>query len=99
MMKEESKIKSSYTPGPWIVSPRGGVVLAKADECGCIATMHKHPLSNNSEQEANARLIAAAPELLEALKAFLTEDSAGFPASNMQVDWQARAVIAKVENK
>jgi hypothetical protein len=72
---------SGHTPGPWAVfhdhqdpaTARSlGYVRREADDMGwaapwgfpCIASCFgcEHP-----EQEANARLIAAAPELLEAL--------------------------------
>jgi hypothetical protein len=61
-----SEIK--HTPGPWVFDE---------DECSAIPALHlycadsKNPFhGSRSEEElkANARLIAAAPELLEALK-------------------------------
>lgn len=49
------------------------------------------------EAKANARLIAAAPDLLEALRALLDDpDPRGAPA---QVWEQARAAIAKAEGR
>jgi hypothetical protein len=62
---------SKHTPGPWKVSmplikapARGGYY-----ELGGVAQVlgDKH-VPDINEQEANARLIAAAPEMLEALK-------------------------------
>jgi hypothetical protein len=69
----------SYTPGPWdydmefIVAPDPGgrhpdiyiAEIAHSDEEGRIASPQ--------QQDANRRLIAAAPELLEALKDLLGE--------------------------
>ena len=50
-----------HTPGPWYLNPRGWVVQSTGD----IVT--RLECSNN--KEADARLIAAAPELLAALEA------------------------------
>src|SRR5699024_2296674 len=91
------------TPGPW---------QTDRNNChaGQIATIH-HCLSNDwveiwspdwpddeDVQEANARLIAAAPDLMAALQALMDEESRGRimpigPAWDM-----ARAAIAKALN-
>ncbi len=62
----------THTPGPWKVGPtitgRNPSILILADEVVCQATA---PQLNDWDwkiTEANARLIAAAPDLLEALK-------------------------------
>jgi hypothetical protein len=52
---------TKHTPGPWIVT--GNFIDCDTPPCR-IAVALASP-----EMEANARLIAAAPELLEALKA------------------------------
>jgi len=63
---------SEHTPGPWAVGPDLEVVY---EPNGCRVT---YPLSITSmkgrtdEDRANARLIAAAPEMLESLKDLLT---------------------------
>ncbi|PWU30686.1 hypothetical protein DK254_00070 [Pseudomonas sp. RW407] len=60
----------SHTPGPWFVNGHerytkyveariGGGLLQEVAACG--------PTERQEQQEANARLIAAAPDLLEAL--------------------------------
>ena len=63
----------SYTKGPWEVDcyPDGGFsVTGKGGHCGldyyviCARTAH----ARKEETHANARLIAAAPDLLEALQ-------------------------------
>lgn len=57
---------SGHTPGPWFISGKGTIRYGngKADpKGGWIADAHWR------NREANARLIAAAPELLEALTA------------------------------
>jgi hypothetical protein len=61
---------SEHTKGPWEISKIGNnydqyVVYAEADTRGA-------NIVNTVEGEANARLIAAAPDLLEACKKLLT---------------------------
>jgi hypothetical protein len=60
---------SKHTPGPWVVDPRAKLRVFAANKAtvasaGCTDT-------ERSSWEANARLIAAAPELLEALQLML----------------------------
>lgn len=87
---------STHTPGPWcalnagLVVAAGDVKVAQADRA-------------NAYTEANARLIAAAPDLLAALKAILNVDNppvtdpghVDFPRA-MEL---ARAAIAKAEGR
>ena len=75
--------KYSYTPGPWVchsgaVYKDGPNVWPKGEENGIpIAKMDREPDNGiiPVERDANARLIAAAPELLKALK-WIIEDAA-----------------------
>ena len=53
-------MSAAHTPGPWYLNPRGWVVQSTGD----IVTR----LECSYNKEADARLIAAAPELLEALE-------------------------------
>ena len=60
---------TQHTPGPWTVD---------ASLCTVHHLMFQEPLDNRNKiavvtSEADARLIAAAPELLEALKGLLQE--------------------------
>jgi len=94
--------QAKHTPGPWLTD-RNNV------HTGQIATIH-HCLNNNwvevwtdkwaetglgeAEQEANARLIAAAPELLDAL----VEAASGyseFSEGDREILRKCRAAIAK----
>ncbi len=64
--------KSKHTPGPWKVQRREGYVgqwevVSTCETEWWIADAAPY----NERQEENARLIAAAPELLEALEAVL----------------------------
>lgn len=54
---------ASHTPGPWAHSQSGWVVRAPGGRP--IAS-----ISPQARDEGNARLIAAAPEMLQALEAF-----------------------------
>ena len=65
MAEQEQKRAEQHTPGPWItVGAVGGVdVETLGGLTICL------PLNADGAFEANARLIAAAPELLEALLA------------------------------
>ena len=57
-------MNTTHTPGPWRISSIGSYGLTIGDEKQIIGTVH----GDNSESIANARLIAAAPDLLEALE-------------------------------
>lgn len=83
---------TNHTPGPWAVDNLtvrwGGYFVADCDGKGDIA--------RQGECQANARLIAAAPDLLDALVAL---SGALQTYVNGTEDWpelmQARAAIAK----
>lgn len=94
----------SYTPGPWFVPERtgtqyveariGGGWLQEVAACG--------PTEKPEEQRANARLIAAAPAMLEALEEMLevhgvrwehVRGDSSIPASWVELSDKARAAI------
>ena len=90
---------TTYTPGPW----RWWVTVGGARIAGRPADGSKNfvcdvmPPERAVSYEANARLIAAAPELLEALQAILPDAVAnhiGGPDTQARID-AARAAIAK----
>jgi hypothetical protein len=59
--------KSQHTPGPWLKS--GCIVLSNDEDRGMRFAIAERVRGRNAEdQEANARLISAAPELLKVLK-------------------------------
>jgi len=73
--------ETKHTPGPWIyyadlpsTEPDWHIVTT-ANKLRLLANIHIEP--GNAVDEANARLIAAAPELLAALEALL---QANYPA-------------------
>lgn len=95
-------MKTSHTPGPWHIQPSSSFdasyVLIKPIPGQVVAQVDKLP-----EMDANAALIAAAPDLLEALKFLddndrITCENADFeiPAGECPCcGCKARAAIAK----
>jgi len=64
--------ETKHTPGPWTFDCSPSSTIVWSDECGRsreICKVTPRGEVTGSEGEANARLIAAAPELLEACKA------------------------------
>ena len=94
---------SAHTPGPWAVHPVKAQVDAFSPHPIPVCQM-LWPTTERSEDEteANARLIAAAPDLLEALKG-LHDDLAEYQRINniggYDNHWMvaARAAIKKAE--
>lgn len=103
-------MSAKHTQGPWnafnsikaigVGSERSDVAWVRFEECGLMDTAR-----SQEEDEANARLIAAAPELLEALRmtsqalAWLAHGKCrgfhpGLPTADESLD-AARAAIAK----
>ena len=82
-------MKTLHTPGPWHVGSKYPTDVY-ADRAGHAIARAVNP-QHDGECEANARLMRAAPELLEALQDMLrladAEGWEGFP--------KARAAIAK----
>ena len=80
---------TQHTPGPWIVWPDNNNRLQVGQSTNyTVAEMMQTPIHG---QEANARLIAAAPDLLDALQHLMV-------AHGEQLDYafqQAQEAIAK----
>jgi hypothetical protein len=100
----------NHTPGPWEISDNGtadrGTGAWACDEIWqthndtdqrLIASVH-YVDGTNSECQANARLIAAAPELLEAVQHVLLASEDGGDMND--VDWKMlRAAIQKAKGE
>lgn len=99
---------SGHTKGPWKarVNPDGGRLSVEGADgtavvagCGCCDS----PWTDKAHAEANARLIAAAPDLLAACKALLQFEDAEIGESGGELEDSMRAVamiraaIAKAE--
>lgn len=70
-MKNEN---TKHTPGPWELSEGNTSLWAKSpwNARVRIAEIKRHSPMNGIDSDANARLIAASPELLEALEKTVT---------------------------
>ena len=83
------------TPGPWFVEDNQtifpAVQVAGFEDSG---NRHLQVVIYSNSQEEDARLIAAAPELLEALVALTANYADVEPGGSKNVD-KARAAIAK----
>jgi len=105
---------SKYTPGPWDW-PKGSITVRGpkpenikiCDMSSVVATCPPYSLSV-SEQEANARLIAAAPELLDVASRWiscLTSLAEGNPSKHYRgllqttIMHDMKQAIAKAEGK
>lgn len=96
-------MENTFTPGPWEIgkhatpehSPQFGIYAG--------AAARDHVIVKGEHAEADARLIAAAPELLEALQSLLQMDVKGhqlqdrlqFSPAGRAILEPARAAIAK----
>ena len=91
-------MSTHFTPGPWKRHDRAELTIIGAGccvaTCGGYSDNQRDPDELHGEQLANARLIAAAPDLLEALERLMVEcDLVSEDAVKAYAN--ARAVIAK----
>ena len=96
--KSDEKTNPTHTPGPWRIG-RDGLIIAMAnvEVAKPLPTVPYPPDGQTAkEKRANARLIATAPDLLEALRA-----CCGWFHGDSQngVAIKARAAIAKAEGE
>lgn len=93
--------EAKHTPGPWVIDHE----TRPAEVCCIYGTNHPNSFvyvrgalgywsADRDENMANATLIAAAPELLEALRELLAEAEDGIATSPLARS-KARAAIAK----
>ena len=89
---------AARTPGPWTFSthpqPNGCPIIGAR---GLMIAMLTHSINHDDQREtaiANAKLIAAAPELMDALTALVMNIDAG--GATLGAMAYARAIIAKV---
>ena len=96
-----------HTPGPWKIADNTLIYALNGKgnnifcckvmpgcKCGCITASQK-------ELEANARLIAAAPDLLKALRELVKQDDGLYPAYSLgwKIIKRAELAIAKTVSK
>ena len=94
---------SEHAPGPWKIQRYKNYIgfAIYADGHGCVAERWED-ISDERRQEArlaNARLIAAAPTMLAALKLFETQASVCVVGVRDQCYAAARAAIAEAEGE
>lgn len=84
----------THTKGPWRTHLTDDTLVIDADGLP-VATMDGNYIDgSHAAMEANARLIAAAPDLLEAMQAILVSDRERYPQCNLLSDDLARAKAA-----
>jgi hypothetical protein len=80
----------SHTPGPWTAK---GEKVCNADEVMYVAAKNFNTINPSQRLDANAKLIAAAPELLQALKCALADLEGSLEVNNNKQwyahDWKA----------
>lgn len=87
-----SEQKTSYTPGPWeVFKSHTGIYIIDSAEQAAVCK-----LEWCLEAEANARLIASAPELLSLLKRICYKVAVCYDGGVWR---EARAAIDKVEGR
>jgi hypothetical protein len=106
-MNTKAQSRDTFTPGPWIchsgaVWQDGPHVYPKGNADGIpIARMDREDRRTTPvERDNNAKLIAAAPELLDALKVFLEawdNNDVTTTAAMEAAERQTRMAIAKAE--
>ena len=96
-MTDETK----HTQGPWFANKSSAdfcnVCVGSGEYDPAVAAVHPNSFSDifGAETEANARLIAAAPEMLDALKAAWAKRP-----DNWDNEWdQVESAIAKAEGR
>ncbi len=89
-----------HTPGPWrVAEPTTAIGQSEVETVnGEIIARCGYPFpfaTDNKERDANASLIACAPELLQLVKDAIED------ADEFETDWNkaARAAVAKVEER
>jgi len=96
-------MSTKHTPGPWSAELNGeDGKMEVHDESGCTCTVHG--LKSDPEHVANLHLIAAAPDLLKALRLLVDHASqyAAMPLAHSDTHKHvalARAAIAKAEGQ
>ena len=85
---------SQHTPGPWAVDPTKSFYVMGPARLSEQAGLTHGPFICNASTQANARLISAAPDLLDALQALMALDVKGHAlADRLQFSDSGRAIL------
>lgn len=94
-------MKTTHTPGPWNYKVQGFKISIGNKDTGATKNGHDYTTAiiedNSSQAEANARLIAAAPELLESCIELLGFIERNFPSEDGEAIFDARTAIHKAQ--
>lgn len=101
---------SEHTPGPWKIfdgwgsSQHDPIIVDSIPDVGgkCVANCICHISATNDDAAANARLIASAPDLLDALSEVIEWIAGWDPNFTLDREWpqtreKVRAAIAKAK--
>lgn len=100
-------METKHTTGPWVIDWNvSRLDIFGSDETTLVASLRRSPLSQAIDEAArsNARLIAAAPEMYEAIAAIATAMNLGYIPNEILSEGSPileglRAAIAKAEGK
>ena len=88
-----------HTPGPWKAYPiemNHGLPYTPVAANTLLAKVYSEAFGDYEQSEANARLVAAAPDLLAALRAMVSAQHSGPISDEMLAAWkQGKSAIAK----
>lgn len=97
---------AQFTPGPWRYGPAtnySGLYIAPGNRYPILAALHENgrceAINFPGQTEANARLIAAAPELYEALEELLSATKEVGYVHYAPMRRKAEAVLAKARGE
>ena len=91
---------STHTPGPWVASPFGDCAYEIVNEVGTAIAEVDGAHEDSARIEANANLIAAAPELLAALRAMVWAVSRQIDNGDLQsLAGTYETLIARAESR
>ena len=100
-------METKHTTGPWVIDWNvSRLDIFGSDETTLVASLRRSTLSQAIDEAArsNARLIAAAPEMYEAIAAIATAMNLGYIPNEILSEGspileELRAAIAKAEGK
>jgi hypothetical protein len=100
---------SKHTPGPWHYRQQTRAIVSTPNNDGAYVTvghLSESAFIDDEKREANARLIAAAPELYAALQEIASAETAAgsYPGDGWRLAHEkfsafARAILAKVQQR
>lgn len=92
-------MKTEHTKGPWEIETKGSRHFIDGADQLTVAYVDRAGVRDRQEIEANARLIAAAPELLAALKAIADYVAVMHGHRGGDISQYAIAAINKAEGR